>query len=117
MNVKSATMNNGNTGIQVEGIFLFDVDIDGQLHETHQATVYVEDGVEYPDPQEATADFEQWITSHAYSAINTKDDRIAQRPNIWPDGTQHAGVYRAWHLDDDSISIWTSPAPKPPMVP
>lgn len=110
-------MNNGNPGIEITGIILSDVVIDENHFTTHEVVVYVEEGVEYPSPTSAPEALAEWVQNHAASAIRTKDDQIASRPNIWPDGTQHADVYRAWHSDNVSISIWTTSAPKPPHLP
>ena len=117
MQISKALMNNGKPGLQVDGIVLNDIEIDGVLHPTHAVIVYIEEGVEYPNPEQSTASFEEWIRTHAASAIRCKDDRIARRPNIWPDETQYTDVYRVWHINDIQISIWTSPAPKPPFGP
>lgn len=114
MKISDITMNNGNPGIQVGGIVLHDIVVNEELKDGYEVDVYVEKGVQHPDPNEDPVAFEAWTRDHAMSAIHTKDDRIANRPNIWPDDTQHKDVYRAWHLDDVSISIWTTAAPKPP---
>ncbi len=117
MRISDVTMNGGKPGIQVEGVVLSEVTIDDMPHEAYEVAVFVEEGVEYPNPDASPGAFERWAQTHAEAAIRTKDDGIARRPNIWPDETQHADVYRAWHLDNVSISLWTTPAPKPPMVP
>lgn len=111
MNISTVIMRNGNPGLEVQDVILSDVEIDGQQHERYEVVVYIEDGVESPARNNLEL-FEAWILDQAHSAIRTKDDRRARRPNIWPDQSQHTDVYRAWHLDNISISIWTSPAPK-----
>lgn len=117
MEISDVTMNNGSPGIQVDGIRLEEVKVDEQHHSDYGVVVFVESGVQHPDPEAETEAFEAWVRNHAASAIRTKDDRIAARPNIWPDDTQHSDVYRAWHMDNVSISIWTTRAPKPPFIP
>ncbi|WP_432799918.1 hypothetical protein [Poriferisphaera sp. WC338] len=95
----------------VSDVQLIDLEVNDVFHETYSVNVYIERGVEYPNHHENYDVFCVWVQNQARSTINTKDDRIAARPNIWPDGTQHSDVYRAWHRGDVDISIRTSEAP------
>ena len=68
-------------------------------------------------PRQDRSAFEQWAMEESLAAIRTRDDRIAARPSIWPDGSEHT-VHRVWHLGqrrgEETVSVWSTPAPPVP---
>lgn len=94
----------------VEGLTIEHPNLDGG-----RASVSIMVEINLTPPRQERDTFLRWVQEEALAAIRTNDDRIAARPSIWPDGSEHT-VYRAWHLrqpgaDAESVSVWSTPAP------
>lgn len=99
-------MHGGIPVLVVSGIVVEHPNIDG---ERNNVAAVIETAVAPPrDDREA---FERWALEEAAAAIRTRDDGQAQRPSIWPDGSEHT-VYRVWHLNRyqgmEQVSIWST---------
>lgn len=110
MKTEKVEMKDGSFRLCASPVIVENVEIDGTTHATKEIILWIDEGIEHPDI--GSNDFEKWATTQVKSAIRTKDDGIASRPNIWPDESEHTQVFRVFHLDNTCVSINRMPAPR-----
>jgi hypothetical protein len=89
-------------------ILIETVEVDGE-----NIPVMVEKSI--APPRDDEEEFVDWAQREAEAAILASDDRVTKRWTVWPDKSSRP-VYRCWH-QDGRVTVWSTPAPKPPMIP